>query len=350
MATHCDDQNLKQYLSSKIPFLCEIFFTSPVPSSLNARLGRELLPTDLFVCVINFNLQKTSYELQISSHTPDHDLQPILASFETNITIQVSTSPSLSDLLSTTAILPFYPSFHVPENEIILSNKLPLSFITIYTTPFIMSTIKALPGNEDTENVIEIFPAEEPKSLNLISIKSDFVLIIPIQIKQITTLWQRDSSEPLNIKIWSSLIRQTKTVIIKIKWIDEGPHCPVLPRESSQSDAHKLFSSLTTIVKFLLQYYQILLTSVSTCLIMFFGYHILTRRSDSALQKSSLSSSPASLHHPYTSFQQKRVLSFPSPSSPSSTFNTSSSADSTHFSSSANLSRIGRPLWSNRTT
>ena len=351
LTAHCDEHVLRQSLASKIPFSCEILFTSPVPSSLNALMGRELLPSDLFDCTIGYNLAKSSYELQITSQPHDLNIQPLLASFETNLTVRVATPSSWSEhLLSTSATFPFYPSFYVPESELVLSNKSPLGFITICTTPFIMSTIKALPGNEDTDTVVEIFPPEKPKSSNLLFTKSDFVLIIPVQIKQIASLWQRDTSEPLNIKVWSLLIRQTRTVIIKIKWLDEGPQCPVLPRESSQSEAQKLFSSIASIFKFLLQYYQILLTSLSTCLIMFFGYHFLTRRSDMTLTKTSFSP-PITIHHPHhSSFQQKRVLTFPSPSSPSSTFNTDSSLDSAHPSSPANLSRIGRPLWSNRTS
>lgn len=299
LASHhfCNPESL--HVSSKqqsSPFQCELVLSAKERGFISALIGRDLTAYDLFQCQIEFNYAKNINEIHLHPQKLDQNLLAAISSLEANITIFVSLqSHNSNSVLSTSLTLPFYPNFYVAQKEIILNDKSTLEFITISTTSHILSSIQVLYGNEDTENAVDVFPFEKPKSLTPLSSKSLFVVQIPVQIREISKLWRRETNEPLNVKIWSSLLRQTKTIIVKITWSGEGPLCPKLTREGSQRVSKKTFAqTLALIYQFAVEYYQILLTSVSTCLVMFIGYHVLTKksraRSSRVLQVSPVSS------------------------------------------------------------
>lgn len=347
LASHhfCDPNSFElSFFKQNSPFGCELVISAAEPRFLNALVGRDLSAYDLFECQIDFNHAKNVHEIHLIPQTLDQSFQTAISSLEANITIFASLQLSGSDpVLSTSLTLPFYPNFHIAQKEIILHDKSTLEFITLSTTSYLLSTIQVLYGNEDTENAIDIFPFEEPKSLTSLSSKNLFVRQIPIQIREISKLWQRETNEPLNVKIWSSLLRQTKTVIVKITWSGEARLCPKLARQGTQRASKKTFAqTLGLIYQFAVEYYQILLTSFSTCLVMFIGYHVFTKKSRVRPQ-GSLQTSASTIH---SSSPIRYVSSTPQSQQPQQPLSSGHFSQSPSFASPMRSPRSPPKLWS----
>ncbi|RWS16815.1 nuclear pore membrane glycoprotein 210-like protein [Dinothrombium tinctorium] len=278
--SHCKEEKIKEHLSKfQPPFDCNLIFTSPI-NGLNDIFNRELQAMDLFNCQIAFNFAKNFYEAKITVREDMNEpqLRAALAIVENNITLVVNMLllgndiQSFESLLPITVTLPFYPAFYISSDEIVLTNEKPLAYLSVVGTPQILQNLEVVAANDDTKKIIDIFPMEH--------LKSDPTTVnIPIQISDASWLWRRDSDSPLAIRVLSSLSRQVKLVPLKIRWNTDGPNCPVLPRQSLSYSKNKIFSVFFGLLHFSIEYYQILLTSISTCAVMFIGYHWFLRRS-----------------------------------------------------------------------
>ncbi|RWS29275.1 nuclear pore membrane glycoprotein 210-like protein [Leptotrombidium deliense] len=350
--SYCPEDKAKEYYNQQPLFECQLMFTSVLNTPLET-IGRDLKASDVFNCDVTFSFERKRYEVLIAlkeeMSEPQYTLP--LSTVETNITVFVNflllgiDMQSFEQTLPLTLTVPFYPAFHVSQDEVILSNSKPLTYVTVTGTPDILRSLHTT-VNEDTSKVISIFPPElSQTNQNLVN--------IPIQINDVRWLWQRDSDAPLSIRLSSTLSRQFKIIPVKIKWSADGPNCPTLPRQSLISGTNFVWSLMSNVLSFLIDYYQILLTSISTCAVMFVGYHWLVRYSNRQsvpfLQPHNLSPSTSFVSTRFGGGSSpelssgRRILSYASPTSLSG-----NSPDRPSSPTSPGVRTPVRPLWTIR--
>ena len=364
--TKCNTIDRIANLSS--PFTCQLAFTKPSNvETLNTLIGRELKATDLFNCQTVYSFASNLNYLQITAsnfYLSKPDMNLFLPDLENDISIRLL----LKNQLIVEKVLPFYPSFKSNLDRITLSNKSPSTIVTLQANGQVNGSIEASPCNDKTRSVLDIYKLD-----------GNELVTFEINLRRISSLYDDEDAEqraddPLCLKLYSPVSKQTKLIPVELKLFADGSEClkrlerqPILNRNAS----FIRFCYLT--YYYIVDYAQTIFSILATVGLVFLGYHFIHKRSGDnnvpLLEMQHFSTSVLPKTSPFSSVSpgkqrladaSSRLLNY-SQSGNNDTINASISNLSMSNSPSSpkrqasssmiapgSQSRAGRPLWSVR--
>jgi len=188
-------------------FDCFIHFTS---------ISTDLKASDVFSCSVVFDTDKREHQaiLKVKKDFSREQLET-LSTLETNV--HVSVQMIHAKVSSAPVILPLRPSYFVESKDIILTNHESHTHIVVIGVPSVLNDIQAEVTNDDTRKVLRVFPIEKIESgeKRLVSIR------IPIALKDRIDSISQTTSNGIQVRVFSPILRQQEVVTVAIKWIFE---------------------------------------------------------------------------------------------------------------------------------
>ena len=273
----------------ELPFKCTLKFTS---SSIYS-------PHELMLCEPVFNDVTDRYELSIKPNSTAFKVlnQELVSTIRSKI--EVSVEYNGSGHMSSSLVINFLPAFHVHSRELVLTNSKPLEYLTISGIESITrDSLQVAAINDETRKTVDIFPME------VISIADQVVGIkIPVQLKgKLNSLWQtsNDPKHQLQIRIHSSVTRQTEIISISIQWVLDGSsQCIKLTRPSlydSRSSIEIIIDLILLPCQFLFEYYQQLISVSCLILVLLVTYQFFKKSKQLAINKNAPEYQPSFSH------------------------------------------------------
>lgn len=373
----CNSMDRIVNLSS--PFTCELSFTElNNVEMLNTLIGRELTAEDLFNCQVIYSFITNQNYLQITIsnfYLSKSDLNLFLPEFENDISIQLYWKQKLIS----EKVVPFYPAFKSNLDKIILSNKSPSTVITLQTSSILNNSIEASPCNDKTRTVLDVYKLDGNEQVTF-----------EVHLKRISSLYDdeeldRVADEPICLKLYSTLSKQTKLIPVELKLYADGSEClKKLERQPILNSNRSFIRSCYLTYYYIVDYSQMIFSILTTIGLLYFSYHFMNRRSSDnnvpLLEMHHFSGNTAPKVSPFSSPNNARTispfsargssrllnysqtnnlindgnmlntsisnLSLSSPSSPSKRTNTTTG--NTSLLTPGSPRSAGRPLWSQR--
>jgi len=267
--------SLDRIVDLNSPFTCELSFTQQNNvEMLNTLIGRELTANNLFNCevIYSFLTNQNYLKLTVSNfYLSKSDLNLFLPEFENDISIQIYWKQKLI----AEKIVPFYPSFKSNVDKIILSNKSPSSVITLQTSSLLNHSIEATQCNDKTRAVLDIYKLDGNEQVTF-----------EVYLKRISSLYDDDDElervdEPICLKLYSSLSKQTKLIPVELKLYTDGSDClKRLERQPILNSNRSFIRFCYLTYYYIVDYSHMIISILITITLLYLGYHYMNRRSN----------------------------------------------------------------------
>lgn len=353
------------------PFACQLAFTRPNNvEMLNTLIGRELQAEDLFNCQTVYSFASNLNYLQITAsnfYLSKPDMNLFLPDLENDVSIRLL----LKNQLIVEKVLPFHPAFKANLDRITLSNKSPSTIVTLQANGQVNGSIEASPCNDKTRSVLDIYKLDGNEQVTF-----------EINLRRISSLYddedseQRAVDEPLCLRFYSPLSKQTKLIPVELKLYADGSEClKRLERQPILNSNPSFIRFCYLTYYYIVDYAQMIFSILATVGLLVLGYHFIHKRSGDnnvpLLEMQHFSTSTLPKTSPFSSTTvspgkqrfadaSSRLLNYSQPAandtlnasisnlslsnSPSSPKRTASSS----MIAPGSQSRAGRPLWSVR--
>lgn len=279
-----DEYNLKKTECNKLdkignissPFTCDLSFVKPNNIELlDTLIGREFRVQDIFDCQVIYSFATNQNYLQITVsnfYLSKPDMNLFLPEFENEIQLELY----YKNNLLVHKQIPFYSTFKSNLDKIVLSNKSPSAVISLQVSEVLNKSIEASACNDKSRSVLDIYKLEDDTS-NQIQFE--------IYLRRISSLYDDEqevtNDEPLCLKFYSTLSKQTKLIPVELKLFADGSDCLKRLERQPILNSNRSFIRICYLTYYyIVDYSQMVLTLLIATGLLFVSYHFFNKRSN----------------------------------------------------------------------